>query len=53
MVPDVPRERLQSPSFTVPVPIADAALSPAPMMIFVSEESPSASAIASFIQPID
>ena len=45
-VPEVPRETLQPPSPTVPVPTAAAALSPAPATTFTSGRSFSAAAIS-------
>ena len=51
IVPDVPREILHIPSPTVPVPMAAAALSPAPAIIFTVLSKPRSSAISSFIVP--
>ena len=51
MVPEVPKEILQAPSPTVPVPMAAAALSPAPAIIFISSFNPSSFASSGFIFP--
>ena len=51
MVPEVPREMLQLPSPTVPVPTAAAALSQAPAAIFTSSERPSSAASSGFKVP--
>ena len=45
-VPEVPREILQAPSPTVPVPTAAAALSPAPAQTFTVSGRPSRPAIS-------
>ena len=47
-VPLVPRERLHFPAPTVPVPIAAAALSPAPAATMHSAGKPSSSATSGF-----
>ena len=51
MVPDVPREILQAPSPTVPVPTAAAALSPAPAAMTVVSGTPSFFAISGRMVP--
>ena len=50
-VPEVPRERLHAPSPMVPVPMAAAALSPAPAHTFTWGESPSWAATSGFRVP--
>ena len=51
IVPLVPKETLQCPSPTVPVPTAAAALSPAPAATITSHPIPSSSAISFFTVP--
>ncbi len=51
-MPEVPRERLQPPSPTTPVPTAAAALSPAPATTFTEAGRPSCAAVSGLSVPI-